>query len=151
MKKSILVLTVLCGLLLSGCSKSSQQANYMGPPLNDVEYAREFFRLMAEGDDSVKAMIDWENLKMMNVDVGAMYRSTSGEAARNKETTNFIRGYSNSFKKSGGKVELLSNWREQSRDGNNTIVAADGQVGQRLLITVSHINGQQKVSTVELK
>ena len=151
MRKSITVLIALCALLWSGCAKSSQQANYTGPPLNDVEYAKEFFRLMAEGDDSVKAMIDWEHLKMMGVDVGAMYTSTSGEAARDREATNFVRGYSNSFKKSGGRVEYLSNWREESRDGTNTVVAADGQAGQRLLITVAHINGQQKVSTVDLK
>ena len=151
MRKSILVLIALCSLLLSGCAKSSQPTAYTGPPLNDVEYAKKVFQLLADGDDSVKPMIDWEHLKMMGVDVGAMYTSTSGEAARDKETTNFIRGYSNSFKKSGGTVEALTNWREDSRAGANTVVAADIRSGQRLLITVAHVDGQQKVSTLEIK
>jgi len=88
---------------------------------------------------------------MMGVDVGAMYKSTSGDDARNRETTNFIRGYSTSFKKSGGTVEALTNWREDSRAGTNTVVAADIRSSQRLLITVAHIDGQQKVSTLEIK
>lgn len=151
MKKSILGLIVLCGLLLSGCAKSSNQAVYTGPPLNDIEFAKKTFQLLGDGDEMAKSMIDWEHLKMMGIDVGAMYTKTSGDAARNKETSEFIRGYSNSFKKSGGNVEALTNWREQSRDATNTVVAADVPMGRLLLITVTHINGQQKVSTVELK
>jgi hypothetical protein len=150
-KKIALVLFVLCGLVLSGCAKSSKPMVYTGPPLNDIEYAKKVFQLLADGDESVKAMIDWENLKMMNMDIGAMYRSTSGEDVRDKNLSDFIRGYSTSFKKGGGSIENLSNWREQSRDATNTIVAADGQMGQLILITVAHINGQQKVSKMELK
>jgi hypothetical protein len=150
-KKLMVFLIVLCGFLLSGCGKSSTPAVYTGPPLNDIEFAKKVFQLLGDGDETAKSMIDWENLKMMGIDVGAMYRKTSGEAARDKETSEFIRGYSSSFKKSGGSVDNLSNWREQSRDATNTVVAADVPMGRLLLITVTHINGQQKVSTVELK
>lgn len=136
MKKSVLLLIVLCGLLLSGCAKSSQQSVYTGPPLNDIEFAKKVFQLLGDGDEMVKSMIDWEHLKMMGVDVGAMYTKTSGDAARDKETSEFIRGYSRSFKGSGGSVDNLANWREQSRDATNTVVAADTQRGQLVLITV---------------
>ena len=151
MKKSILVLIVLCGLLLSGCSKGSKQMTYTGPQLNDIDYAKKVFELLGDGDESVKSMIDWENLKMMGIDVGAMYRSTSGEDARDKNLSDFIRGYSTSFKRSGGNIANLANWREQSKDATNTVVAADTQAGQHVFITVTHINNQQKVSTLELK
>lgn len=150
-KKPLLILIVFCGLFSSGCAKSSKQTVYTGPQLNDVEYAKKVFQLPTEGDEAVKVMIDWEHLKMAGVDVGAMYRNTSGDDLRDKNATDFIKGYSNSFKKSGSTAESLSNWREQSRDATNTVVAADGQMGQRLLITVTHINGQQKVSLFELK
>jgi PBP1b-binding outer membrane lipoprotein LpoB len=151
-RKSIPVLIVLCGLFLSGCAKSSsKQYNYTGPQLNDIDYAKKVFQLLADGDEAVKSMIDWEHLKMMNVDVGAMYTKTSGDDARDKNVTDFIKGYSTSFKKTGGSINNLSNWREQSRDATNTVVAADGQMGQHLFITVSHPNNQQKVSTFELK
>jgi hypothetical protein len=150
-RKSILLLSVLCCVLLSGCAKSNQQTAYTGPPLNDIEYAKEVFRLLAEGDKSVKVMVDWEHLKMLQIDAGAIYSKISGETARDKYLDGFIEGYSKSFKDSGGRVENLSNWREQSRDASNTVVVADTQAGQRLLITVAHINGQQKVSTIDLK
>lgn len=151
MKKSIPVLIILCGLLLSGCAKSSNKPYvYNGPPLNDVEYAKKTFQLLADGDETVKGMIDWEHLKMLGIDVGELYTKTS-DAQRDKETSDFIRSYSNSFKQRGGRVENFSNWREQSRDATNTVVVADVQMGQHILITVTHINGQQKVSTLEIK
>ncbi len=132
-------------------SSTRPSSVYTGPPLNDIEYAKKVFQLLGDGDESVKAMIDWEHLKMMGVDVGAMYRNTSGDAAREIETSSFIRGYSSSFKKSGGSVANLTNWREQSRDATNTVVATNTPAGQLVLITVTHSNGQQKVSTIELK
>jgi hypothetical protein len=152
-KQSILILMVLCGLLLGGCSKSSNPpAVYNGPPLNDTEFAKEVFRLLAEGDDGVTAMIDWEHLSLLGVDVGAMYKNISSEGeARPRFIKGFINGYSRSFKEKGGKVENASNWREQSRDATNTVVAADNQAGQAMLMTVTHIDGHQKVSKMELK
>jgi hypothetical protein len=81
-----------------------------------------------------------------------MYRQMSGgEEMRSRFRKGFINGYSSSFKKSGGSVVSLSNWREQSRDSSQTVVAADGPGGKLLLMTVTHIDGQQKVSTFDLK
>jgi hypothetical protein len=152
MRKSILFLIAFCCLLLSGCAKSSNVATvYTGPPLNDTEYAKKVFQLLADGDEAVKVMIDWEHLKMLGVDIGALYTKTSGDEARDKEVTEFIRGYSKSFKSKGATADSVSNWHEQSRDASNTVVAADNSRGQQLLMTVTHINGQQKVSVLELK
>jgi hypothetical protein len=150
LKQSILILTVLCGLLLSGCQSSSKRSVRTGPPKNDVEFAREAFQLLAEGDEAAAEMLDWERLKMIGIDVGAMYRQSS-ESDRQTFPTAFIKGYSQSFKGKGGSADKLSNWREQSRDGSNTVVVADVWSGQLLTMTVSHINGQQKVSTIDLK
>jgi hypothetical protein len=147
------MLMVLCGLLLGGCAKSSSTpAVYTGPPLNDTEFAKEVFRLLAEGDDGVIAMIDWEHLNLLGVDVGQMYKGISSEGeARPRFVKGFINGYSRSFKEKGGKVENASNWREHSRDATNTVVAADNQAGKAMLITVSHVDGHQKVSKMELQ
>jgi hypothetical protein len=151
MKQTILFLFLLAGLLLSGCSKSGKQAVYTGPPLNDVEFAKRVFSLLAEGDEAVLVMVDWAHLKMIGVDVGRMYLNISGDSARDKFLKGFISGYSKSFKERGGSVDNVSNWRELSRDASNTIVTADGPGGKPLLMTVAHVNGQQKVSTLELK
>lgn len=153
MKQSISILIVLAGLLLSGCTKSvNTQAVYTGPPLNDTEFAREVFRLLAEGDTAVTPMIDWEHLNMLGVDVGAMYRGVPGEGeARPNFIKSFINSYSRSFKVKGGSAANASNWREQSRDASNTIVAADGPNGKVMLTTITHMGGHQKVSSVEVK
>jgi hypothetical protein len=149
-KHSILILIVLSSLLLTGCAKTSTHVARTGPPLNDVEFAKEVFRLMAEGDETVMDMVDWEHLKMLGIDVGAMYPK-SGDEARDRFARGFLKGYSNSFKSKGGSADNVSNWREQSRDASNTIVTADNAGGQHLAMTVTHIDGQQKVSTLELK
>lgn len=151
MRRSSLVLILLCALLFMGC-KGSKQSVRTGAPQSDVEFAKEVFGLLAEGDEAAAEMIDWEHLKMVNVvDVGAMYRDINGEDARDGFRKSFIRGYSNSFKSKGGKVENISNWREQSRDSSQTVVAAENQRGQVMLMTVTRVDGQQKISAFELK
>jgi hypothetical protein len=151
-QKSLLISIALCGLLLGGCSKPAQQSVRSGAPKNDIEFAKEAFGLLVEGDQAVAGLIDWEHLKMLGIDVGSMYRGLPDKTGeRDRFTTGFINGFSSSFKKSGGKMENTFNWREQSRDSSGTIVAADGPGGKVLLITVARIDGQQKVSTLELK
>jgi hypothetical protein len=144
---------MLCGLLFSGCKSSSKHvARAGGPPKNDVEFAKEVFQLLAEGDEAVEEMLDWEHMKVNGIlDVGAGYRNITEEDERDSFRKAFIKGYANNFNKSGGRVENLSNWREQSRDSSNTVVAAEGMNRKLVLFTVTHINGQQKVSTFELK
>jgi hypothetical protein len=148
-KQSILILIVLCGLLLGGCAKSSNQpAFYTGPPLNDTEFAKEVFRLLAEGDEGVTPMLDWEHLNLLGNDIGTVYKGNNNQP---KFINDFISSYSRSFKARGGKAENASNWREHSRDANNTVVAADNQAGQSMLITVTHVDGHQKVTKMELQ
>lgn len=152
MKQTISILIVICGLLLGGCGKTSKApAVYTGPPLNDTEFAKEAFRLLAEGDEAAAAMIDWEHLNMLGIDVGAMYR---GVIDKGQDSAGFIRGfitsYSNSFKSKGGRFENATNWREQSRDATNTVIATDNQAGKPMMITVTHVDGHQKISKMEL-
>lgn len=155
MKRSIVILIALCGLLLGGCSQTNQSSKKSvrtGPPVSDIEFAKEVFQLLQDGDMAAEDLLDWEHLKMVGVaDVGPMYTQIDGEDSRARFRKGFINGYSSSFKKSGGSVVSLSNWREQSRDATNTQVAADGPGGKLLLMTVTHIDGQQKISTFELK
>ncbi|HUQ32950.1 MAG TPA: hypothetical protein VM095_12595 [Pyrinomonadaceae bacterium] len=154
MKGSTVILIGLCGLLLTACSQSGSPKKTVrtGPPVNDVEFAREVFELLQDGDMAAEDLLDWEHLNMVGVaDVGPMYSKISGEDSRARFRKGFINGYSSSFKKSGGSIVSLSNWREQSRDATNTQVAADGPGGKLLLLTVTHIEGQQKISTFELK
>jgi hypothetical protein len=100
-KQSTLIVIVLCGLLLGGCAKSSsKQVVRTGPPKNDIEFAKETFQLLEEGDEAAAEMLDWEHLKLAGMaDVGAMYQKIEGEEARARFRKGFLNGYSNAFKK----------------------------------------------------
>lgn len=150
MKQLSLILIVLCGLLLTGCNllKKTPRASFSG---SDAEFAKRVFQLLADGDEAAADMIDWEHLSMTGIDAGALYSKITDEGGREEFRKSFINGYSTSFKRTGGNPNVLSNWREQSRSGSDTFVAADGPNNKVLLMTVSHINGQQKVSKLDLQ
>ena len=153
MKKSILILIITCGFLFIGCKGGTtrQHVRPAGPPKSDVDFAKDVFQMMGDGNTDVIDMLDWENLKMVGVDIGEQYRAASGDSAREAFQESFLRGYSNSFKSSGGNAAAMKNWREQSKDPSNTVVAGDVPNGQTLLITVTHTNGQQYVSSLQIK
>lgn len=147
---SILIIICCCGFLAAAC-KSSKKSARTGPPKSDVDFARDVFRMMAEGDMAVEEMIDWEHLSVAGMETGSTYKALNSEASRENYRKSFIKGYSSSFKSSGGSVDVLSNWREQSKDSSRTIVAADWPEGKSLLVTVSHADGQQSVSALEIR
>ena len=153
MKRAFLIL-IVCGLVLSGCQSGTQTRRTVrsGPPKSNAEFAKEVFQLMTEGDEAADELIDWEYLNMVGIaDIGAMCRAMKSDGERERFRKGFIRGYGNSFKRSGSDPSNASNWREYSRDGTDTIIAAENPNGQVLLMTVSHPDGQQKVSKFELK
>jgi hypothetical protein len=150
-KQSILIFILLGGLLLMGCSKFSKKSVSSGPQKSDPEFAKDVFNRLATGDAAVADMLDWEHLTMTGIDAGALYRGIKDESARETFRKSFIDGYANSFKRTGGSPAVLLNWREQSKDGTNTTVAADGPNGKVLIMTVAHIDGEQKVSSLDIK
>lgn len=150
MKQLTLMLIVICGFMLVGCKLNKKSAR-TGPPKSDVDFAKEAFRLMAEGDAAASDVIDWEHLSVAGVDAGATYRAMSNETARENFRQSFLRSYSSSFKASGGSVDAATNWREESKDSSKTVVIADGTNGKKLLITVVRADGEQKVSAIDLK
>jgi hypothetical protein len=138
--------------LLAGCKGgSSKKPVRTGPVKSDVDFAREVFNLMAEGNIAAAEMIDWEHLNVAGMDAGATYRVLGSDAAKENFRKSFINGYSTSFKSSGGNVDAVKSWREQSKDSSKTIVAANGPNAGTLLITITYIDGQQYVSALELK
>ena len=115
------------------------------PALSDVEFAKDVFRRMAEGDPAVEPMLDWETLRMPGGDVAAEYNEIAGEDDRAEFRRNFIKGFSTSFKAAGGSAESGKNWREESKEGDRTMVATDSPTNT-LVFTVVHKDGRQKLS-----
>ena len=113
--------------------------------VTDVEFVKDAFRRMAEGDPAAEAMLDWETLNMPGGDVAAEYNETP-EGERAEFRTRFLKGFSESFKASGASVENAANWREEARAPDHTQVAADTPTGNTLVFTVVRRDGRQKIS-----
>ena len=152
MRKSILILLCVCGLLFTGCKGTKPSTRTAGgPPVSDVDFAKQTLQLLIDGSDDAADMIDWENFKTMGLDVGEQYKKADSDSARDNFRKSFIKGFSNSFKSSGGNASMVTNWREQSKEASTTVVAADGPNRKSLLLTVTHPDGQQKVSALDAK
>jgi hypothetical protein len=147
MRQALSILLVICAFVFMGCK--GKKAARTGPPKTDVEFARDVFQLMAQGDPAAGDLIDFDHLSVAGIDVGTQYRTLTTDGARENFRSAFIRGYANSFKSYGGSADVLANWREQSKDATKTVVIADGPNKRSLLITVTRIDGQQYVSALE--
>lgn len=130
---------------------TSQQNSAQTPaaqgPSNEVEVARETFRLLAEGDARVAEMIDWDNFVSLGDNLGAEYRKAD-DAERAEARDEYVKGFSSSFKEAGGAFDKIENWREASREPTRTVVAADMPTGARLLVTVTPVGGRPKVTAL---
>ena len=116
------------------------------PALSDVEFARDVFRRMAEGDPAVEPMLDWETLRMPGGDVASEYNEIADEENRAEFRREFLKGFATSFKASGGSAESATNWREESKGQGGTQVATDSPTGNTLVFTVVRKDGRQKIS-----
>lgn len=119
------------------------------PSMNDVDFAKDALTRLTEGDMASADMIDWENFKVMGQDAGQMYRTAQDEAYKAGFRSAFISSFSKSFKEKGGDLSRVK-WKEKSRGGDGTVVAASAPGGSgNLLITVTRPGGVQKVSNIE--
>ena len=155
LRATLLVFVLVACVQAAACGgkKTGEGAtNASAPPaadvaaLSDVEFARDVFRRLAEGDPAVEPMLDWDTLKMPGGDVATEYDKLEDEEDRAEFRTGFIKGFARSFKASGGSAESALNWREESKEDGRTQVAADSQTGNTLVFTVVRKDGRQKLS-----
>jgi hypothetical protein len=154
MKKNALVLIVCC-LFLSACGLgggSTRKSTKPPPPLKaETDFARDAIVLLTKGDVAVEDMIDWETFKVFDTDVGSKYWYMPGDAAKESFRKSFIESFASSFKNSGQSMEVLRNWKVESKDGNKTTVTADHPNGKTLVFTVLLKDGWQKLSSLSGK
>jgi hypothetical protein len=148
MRHALSVLLVICAFCFVGCK--GKKPVRTGPPKTDVEFARDVFQRMSQGDISAGELIDFDHLSIAGIDISGQYRNLTTDSSRENFRSSFIKGYSNSFKSSGGNIDALTNWREQSKDAGKTVVAADSPKKKMILITVTRIDGEQYVSAIDL-
>jgi len=141
MKRRILIFII--GLIsiinLFGCAKIE----------TDLQFSKRVFEGLCNGNRWVEKSIDWEHLKAMGVDVGNTYSGIIAERDRADYRKMFFYNLSYTFKASGGKTSAFTNWRVESRDANNTVVAVDTPSGKALLLTLSYKGGKRKLSAIQ--
>ncbi|MCA1566313.1 MAG: hypothetical protein LC803_11875 [Acidobacteria bacterium] len=140
-----------------GGDKASNTANANGgnaatrPAKADVDFAREAVEGLFGGDVAVAYAFDWENLKVPGVaDAGEAYQEMPDDENREGFRKEFIEEFSGSFKQSGASVGDLKNWREESREGERTIVAVDTATGKTMRVSVVRRDGRQLVSELSI-
>jgi hypothetical protein len=121
------------------------------PAKDDVAFAKDAVEGLLGGDTSVADAFDWENLKVPGADAGAAYQDLPDDENRVEFQRRFIQKFSESFKASGATVSDLTNWREQSKEGETTIVAVDTRTGKTMRVFVVHRDGRQQVSELSIK
>ena len=127
---------------------SSTAGGTTRPAKSDDAFARDTVVRLLDGDTSVEGAFDWENLKVPGSDVGAPYREMPDDENRQAFRKGFIERFSASFKETGASASDLKNWREQSKKADVTTVVADAPNGKSVVVSVSHTNGQQKVTEI---
>lgn len=122
------------------------------PAMTEVEFARDTVERLLNGDPTVEEAFEWENLKVPGAaDAGEAYSELPDDENRPEFRKGFIEKFSESFKSSGASVADLKNWREQSRNGETIIVAADTTGGKPLFVTVVRRDKRQKISEISIK
>lgn len=163
MKRSLLLFLLAAGCCLSsGCgaknrggeagnnANAANAAAAAKPAKTDVVFAREAVEGLLGGDTGVADSFDWENLIVPGADAGEAYLEMPDEENRAEFRKGFIEKFSESFKQSGASVEDLKNWREETREGETTVIAADTTTGKKMLVLVVRREGRQLVSELSI-
>ncbi|HJR06746.1 MAG TPA: hypothetical protein VJ842_05780 [Pyrinomonadaceae bacterium] len=135
----------------AGANGNNAAATATKPSKDDVAFAKDAVEGLLDGDTSVADAFDWENLKVPGADAGDAYKDLPDDENRVEFQKGFIEKFSQSFKASGASVNDLTNWREQSKDGETTIVAVDTVTGKTMRVFVVHSDGRQQVSELSIK
>ena len=95
----------------------------------DVRLCRRVFAGLVHGDAKVRAAIDWERLKALDVDVGAAYAQLPDAQEKRNYQDAFIRSFAEGFRQGGATLRAFTNWRL----GEDGTVSADYPAKQKTL------------------
>ncbi len=139
------LIALACWILLAslpGCSKESDNA--------DIRFAKATFFSMVNGTADERA-IDWEIFRSPTDDLGAIYKALPNDTEKASFRKQFLSGFAGSTPNIKANPNGITNWRVQSENPPETIVAADMQKGVVLLITISKRDGKQKLSAMKIE
>ncbi|MFH1678770.1 MAG: hypothetical protein ABH914_04035, partial [Candidatus Omnitrophota bacterium] len=91
---------------------------------SDLQLCRDIFWDLLNGKQSVQKYIDWEKFQAIGINVGELYNQLPNASEQADFRKQLIKSLSMNFKLVGGKPEAFVDWREVSKEGENTVVSA---------------------------
>ncbi|MFA5144932.1 MAG: hypothetical protein WC723_02885 [Candidatus Omnitrophota bacterium] len=137
-KKISLIALLAAVLFISGCTGAE----------TDAQFTKRVFNGLVKGNQKIQDSIDWEKFKAFGIDTGQAYSNIVSEKERADYRKIFLYNCAFTFRAAKGKPAVISNWRVKSREGDNTIVAADTPVGKALLFTLTFSKGKRKLAAI---
>ena len=123
--------------LVAGIAAAAAFAHLSGSP--EVRLCRRVFAGLVNGHEAVRAAIDWERLKALDVDVGAAYAQLPDEQEQRNYQDAFVRSFAEGFRQGGATLRAFTNWRL----GEDGTVSADYPAKQKTLRFRLSVSGKQ--------
>lgn len=120
---------------------------------DDVQFTRRLMDSLIKGRYSVRTMIDWPSLLVMeDRNVGAEYRALPDDKERTIYERAFIEAFKVAFREKGGRFKAFFDWRVFSaKHPGVTIVAANCYDKRTLfLFGIKHEKGQRKLAEIKV-
>jgi len=95
--------------LVAGVAAAAAFAHLSGSP--EVRLCRRVFAGLVNGNEAVRAAIEWERLKALGVDVGAAYARLPDEREQQEYQQAFVRSFAEGFQRGGATLRSFTNWR----------------------------------------
>jgi hypothetical protein len=117
----------------------------------DINLARSVLNGLASGRYGVEKYIDWENLKGLDIDVGANYSKFPTLVEKVGYKRAFIQNFAIGFKQVKGSFKSFTHWRVYSKDNRQIIVAADYAGHNKTLLFAISGKGKKRVTAIQWK
>lgn len=118
----------------------------------DADYCRKIFYGLIAGRQSVQSLIDWENLKVLGLDIGATYNKLPDEKEKANYRAAFIKSFPEGFKRGRGNKEVFTNWKVYGINKDElSICAYDKKQKKTVLFGLAKRGGQKKLISISVK
>jgi len=116
---------------------------------DEVLFAREALIFLSSGEPASEKYLDWENLKVLDMNIRPIYNSYS-EWEQYSFRKSFVETFATSFRRKGGNINALNNWRLDSENGGTSIVVADFESPYYLRVVVSTFGENLQVREISV-
>jgi len=119
--KNCMISFVALSLILSGCNATSDDS---------LKVAQTIVKGLVNSDLSVSKYVSWGSLKMLSMDVGAIFNALPDDQRKDFKDS-YISGFGKSFRATGSTYESFNNW--QSKDSGSGTALVTVSAGPNLL------------------